>query len=58
MKKEIWYGYDSLQFQPKKNYYIFGMKCFHEKKSSLLATLIFFVEHPQMVKSGEKGKGC
>lgn len=49
MKKEIWYG-------DKNIIIVFG---FCKKNSSMLdSTLIFFVERPQMAKSGKKGKGC
>lgn len=59
MKKEIWHGYDRLQFPAKKILQSLVVKCFHDKNSSLRdSTLIFFVEHPQMGKPGEKGKGC
>lgn len=39
-----------------KNITVFGRDMFSH--ALLDSTLIFFVEHPQMGKSGEKGKGC
>lgn len=39
-----------------KNITVFGSEMV--SRVLLDSTLIFFVEHPQMGKSGEKGKGC